>query len=74
MKYKILTTDDVINLKLSVQELQQVDNELNELLSKSNSKTVDSKCCSECDCSGFGRGNPSTWCKHCDHSYKSHKC
>jgi hypothetical protein len=74
MKYKILTTEDIVNLKLSEAELRLVDKELEDLLSKSHSKNADKKCCSECDCTGYGQGNPSTWCKHCDHSYKSHKC
>ncbi len=74
MIYKILTTNDIANLKLSEQELRQVDNDLEILLNKSKSKTSGTNCCSECDCTGFGQGNPSTWCKHCDHSYTSHKC
>lgn len=29
--------------------------------------------CSKCDCSGFIRGNPDTYCGRCDHSWKYHR-
>lgn len=48
---------------------EPTETELNEL--ESVLKSADSRC-NRCDCAEYVRGNPTSWCGRCDHSYKDH--
>lgn len=72
-KYKILTEEDLKILEFSPEELSELDRKLSDLIKRSKNDEK-APCCSNCNCSGYRQGNPSTVCASCGHSWNTHRC
>lgn len=75
-RYLVLTDEDIAALmhSLSEEELEAADAGVASLLTKARTLHGRVGCCTNCDCSGYVQGNPSTECGNCGHSWHDHRC
>lgn len=74
-EYKHITNEDLATLQLSESELQLADEGIERLVGGGiTEERPERPCCQSCSCSGYTRGNPSTVCGRCGHSWNAHSC